>query len=168
MNNDPSHRVQAVIRGDADLTLETASSDITQLRSRFASQLRLDAQPDTSFLTFNVRRPPFSNVLARRAVNLAIDRSAVASRLGGPGLSIPTCQVLPPHFPETMTTVRGPGRHSTDAGTDRTSPAPGRLCVPREPQERPSTSSAPETTQSLPRQPTRWSPLCARSATGRE
>ena len=99
MDNDPSRRVQAVIRGDADLALEIASSDITQLRTRFASRLRLDAQPDTSFLTFNIRRPPFSNTLARRAVNLAIDRSAVASRLGGPGLSIPTCQVLPPHFP---------------------------------------------------------------------
>jgi ABC-type transport system substrate-binding protein len=46
-----------------------------------------------------VRRAPFDTVLARRAVNLAIDRAAVARRLGGPGLSIPTCQVLPPHFP---------------------------------------------------------------------
>ena len=73
--------------------------NLAPLRTRFASQLRLDTLPDTSFLTFNVRRPPFSNVLARRAVNLAIDRAAVTRHLGGPGLSIPTCQVLPPHFP---------------------------------------------------------------------
>ena len=99
MDNNPSHRVQAVLRGDADLALEIASTNLAPLRTRFASQLRLDTLPDTSFLTFNVRRPPFSNVLARRAVNLAIDRAAVARRLGGPGLSIPTCQVLPPHFP---------------------------------------------------------------------
>ena len=32
-------------------------------------------------------------------MNLAIDRAAVTRRLRGPGLSIPTCQVLPPHFP---------------------------------------------------------------------
>ena len=99
MDNSPSQRVQAVLRGQADLALEIGSTNLAPLRTRFASQLRLDTQPDTSFLTFNVRRPPFSNVLARRAVNLAIDRAAVTRHLGGPGQSIPTCQVLPPHFP---------------------------------------------------------------------
>ena len=99
MDNDPSHRVQAVLHGDADLALEIASANLAPLRTRSASQLRLHPHPDTSFLTFNVRRPPFDNVLARRAVNLAIDRAAIARRLGGPDLSIPTCQVLPPHFP---------------------------------------------------------------------
>ncbi len=99
MDNNPSHRVQAVQRGDADLALEIASADLAPLRIRFASQLRLDTQPDTSFLSFNIQRPPFSNARARRAVNLAIDRSAVARRLSGPGLSTPTCQVVPPNFP---------------------------------------------------------------------
>jgi YVTN family beta-propeller protein len=99
MDDDPSHRAEAVLRGDADLALEIASVNLAPLRTRYASQLRLHAQPNTSFLSFNLRRAPFSNVLARRAINLAIDRAAVARRLGGPGLSIPTCQVLPPHFP---------------------------------------------------------------------
>jgi YVTN family beta-propeller protein len=99
MDDNPSHRVQAVLDGKADLALEIASVNLAPLRAQFASQLRLDTQPDTSFLSFNIQRPPFSNTLARRAVNLAIDRSAVARRLGGAGLSTPTCQVLPPHFP---------------------------------------------------------------------
>ena len=99
MDDDPSHRADAVLRGDADLALEIASANLAPLRTRYASQLRLHAQPDTSWLAFNLTRPPFDNVLARRAVNLAIDRAAVARRLGGPGLSVPTCQVLPPHFP---------------------------------------------------------------------
>jgi ABC-type transport system substrate-binding protein len=99
MDNTPGHRVQEVLRGHADLALEIASVNLTPLRTRFASQLRLHAQPNTSFLSFNVRRAPFDNVLARRAVNLALDRAAVARRLSGPGLSTPTCQVLPPHFP---------------------------------------------------------------------
>jgi peptide/nickel transport system substrate-binding protein len=38
-------------------------------------------------------------VRARRAVNLAIDRAAMARRFGGRSLSTPTCQVLPPSFP---------------------------------------------------------------------
>jgi len=99
MDNDPSHRADAVLRGDADLALEIATVNLAPLRTRYASQLRLHAQPETSWLTFNVTRPPFDNVLARRAFNLAIDRAAVARLLGGPGLSAPTCQVLPPHFP---------------------------------------------------------------------
>jgi YVTN family beta-propeller protein len=99
MDDDPGHRADAVLRGDADLALEIASANLAPLRTRYASQLRLHAQPDTSFLAFNATRPPFDNVLARRAVNLAIDRAAVARRLGGPGLSVPACQVLPPHFP---------------------------------------------------------------------
>ncbi|MGH3162476.1 MAG: ABC transporter substrate-binding protein, partial [Streptosporangiaceae bacterium] len=99
MDDNPSHRVQAVMHGEADLALEIASENLAPLRVQFASQLRLDTQPDTSFLAFNTQRPPFSNALARRAVNLAINRSAVARRLGGPGLSTPTCQVLPPNFP---------------------------------------------------------------------
>ena len=99
MDDDPSHRVQAVLDGEADMALEIASADLAPLRTRFASQLRLGTQPDTSFLSFNLQRPPFNSVLARQAVNLAIDRSAVARRLGGPGLSTPACQVLPPNFP---------------------------------------------------------------------
>lgn len=99
MDNDPSHRAEAVLRGDADLALEIATVNLAPLRTRYASQLRLHAQPETSWLTFNVTRPPFDNVLARRAVNLAIDRAVVARLFGGPGLSAPTCQVLPPHFP---------------------------------------------------------------------
>jgi peptide/nickel transport system substrate-binding protein len=88
-----------VLRGDADVALEVAEANIAELGTRFASQLRRHAQPDTKFFSFYVLRPPFDDVRARRAVNLAIDRAAMARRFGGPGLSTPTCQVLPPSFP---------------------------------------------------------------------
>jgi YVTN family beta-propeller protein len=99
MDNDPEARVRAVLRGDADVALEIASADVAQLGTRFASQLRRHAQPNTKFFSFNVLRPPFDDVRARRAVNLAIDRAELARRFGGPGLSTPTCQLLPPSFP---------------------------------------------------------------------
>lgn len=99
MDNNPGHRVAAVLQGQADLALEIADANLAPLRTRFAAQLRLHPVSETSFLRFNVRRAPFSSVLARRAVNLAIDRAAVARRLAAPGLSVPTCQVLPPGFP---------------------------------------------------------------------
>ena len=126
MDDDPNHRVQAVLRGDADLALEIfASARIAPLRLRAASQLRQHSLADTSFLSLNVRRPPFDNVLARRALNLALDRAAVARRLGGPDVSIPTCQALPPHFPghqDYCPWTRSPfdGRwHGTDIGRAR-------------------------------------------------
>jgi peptide/nickel transport system substrate-binding protein len=99
MADDANDRVEAVLRGDADLALEVASANVARLGTRFASQLRRHAQPHTSFFSFNVRRPPFDDVRARQAVNLAIDRAALARRFGGRGLSTPTCQVLPPSFP---------------------------------------------------------------------
>jgi peptide/nickel transport system substrate-binding protein len=47
---------------------------------------------------------PFNNVLARRALNYAVDRSALVSMWGAPGSpqalpGRPTCQLLPPNFP---------------------------------------------------------------------
>jgi peptide/nickel transport system substrate-binding protein len=38
MDDDPSHRAEAVLRGDADLALEIASANLAPLRTRFASQ----------------------------------------------------------------------------------------------------------------------------------
>jgi YVTN family beta-propeller protein len=99
MDDDPNARAEAVARGDADLALEIASANIARLRVRFASQLRRHTQPHTAFLSLNLRRTPFDDVRARRALNLAIDRAAIARGLGGTSLSTPTCQILPPNFP---------------------------------------------------------------------
>jgi peptide/nickel transport system substrate-binding protein len=88
-----------VLRGDADEALEVASANLAPLRIRFASQLHVHSQPHTSFLNFNVHRPPFDDVRARRALNLAFDRTALARRFGGPELAHPTCQMLPRNFP---------------------------------------------------------------------
>jgi YVTN family beta-propeller protein len=96
---DPGVRARTVATGHADEALEVANANLAPLRTTFASQLHLHAQPHTSFLNFNVRRPPFDDVRARRAVNLAFDRAALARRFGGPGLSTPTCQALPRSFP---------------------------------------------------------------------
>jgi YVTN family beta-propeller protein len=99
MADDPDQRANAVLHHSADVALEVAGADIAPLRLRFAPQFRQHTQPDTAFFAFNVRRPPFDVAPARRAVNLAIDRGALAQRLGGHGLAVPTCQVLPANFP---------------------------------------------------------------------
>jgi peptide/nickel transport system substrate-binding protein len=99
MDDDPEARVRSVLQGNADLALEIAEANIARLSTQFASQLRRHAQPNTKFLHLNLRRPPFNELAARRALNLAIDRAAAARRFGGLELSKPTCQVLPPSMP---------------------------------------------------------------------
>ena len=102
MDDDPEARARSVLQGDADLALEITEVDaakIARLATQFPSQLRRHAQPNTKFLHLNVRRPPFDELAARRAMNLAIDRAAAARRFGGLQLSKPTCQVLPPSMP---------------------------------------------------------------------
>jgi peptide/nickel transport system substrate-binding protein len=125
MDDDPSARARSVLDGDADLALEIAEANVAGLTTRFASQLRRHAQPNTKFLPLNVRRPPFDKVTARRALNLAIDRAAAAQRFGGFELSKPTCQVLPPSMPGyspycPWTRDRESGRwHAPDIGRAR-------------------------------------------------
>jgi YVTN family beta-propeller protein len=99
MNDDPNARVDAVLRGKADAALEVQSARVASLRIRHLSQLRRHAQPATLFFAFNLTHPPFDDVRARRAVNLAIDRGAFARRIGGRGLATTTCQLLPASFP---------------------------------------------------------------------
>jgi YVTN family beta-propeller protein len=102
MDDDPEARARSVLQGDADLALEIteiAAANFARLSTQFPSQLRRHAQPNTKFLHLNVRRPPFDELAARRALNLAIDRAAAARRFGGLALSKPTCQVLPPSMP---------------------------------------------------------------------
>ena len=55
--------------------------------------------PADWYIALNVNIPPFNELAARQAVNLAIDRRALVRLAGGPQLAVPTCQVLPPGFP---------------------------------------------------------------------
>jgi ABC-type transport system substrate-binding protein len=55
------------------------------------------AEGTTYYFFMNSRRPPFDDVRVRRAVNLALDRPALAAAFGGE--AVPTAQVLPPGVP---------------------------------------------------------------------
>ena len=60
------------------------------------SQLRINPQLITSFLSLNVNAPPFNDLRVRQAVNLALDRGRAVVGYGGPLAAQPTCQILPP------------------------------------------------------------------------
>jgi YVTN family beta-propeller protein len=88
--------VAAVERGQADLAYVTPDTRPEELEARYPSRLNLHPEQATVFLFLNTRLSPFDDVRVRRAVNLAVDRAAVATSLGGPQLAQATCQLRPP------------------------------------------------------------------------
>jgi len=88
---------EMVARGDADWTDDGVPA---RLLPRFAthhrSQLHVFPTTGTDFFQFNTHLPPFNDVRVRKALNLAVDRSALARLYGGRDFARPTCQLLPP------------------------------------------------------------------------
>jgi len=96
----PSARgaVNAIERGEADYTLDPPPADrLHELRTRFASQLKINPTDETIFMGLNTRARPFTDLRVRRALSYAIDRAELARLLGQD--SHPFCQMLPPYIP---------------------------------------------------------------------
>jgi YVTN family beta-propeller protein len=90
---------RAVEKGEADVAYDFVPPELlTEVSTRYASQLHVDPIPGTYFYLLDARLRPFNDVRVRRALNYAVDRAAVVE-LAGAGVAQPTCQVLPPNFP---------------------------------------------------------------------
>ncbi len=76
-----------------------SAGGLTEVKTRFASQVHTNPSAATVGFFLNTRLPPFSDVNVRRALNYAADRAAAVKIVGGPDLAQPTCQILPPNFP---------------------------------------------------------------------
>jgi peptide/nickel transport system substrate-binding protein len=96
----PPAQVRAVETGKADVAFEGVPPNrLTEVETQYASQVRDNLLPGTTFISLNTRVPPFNDVRVRQALSYAIDRGAIARVLGGPDRAQPTCQILPPDFP---------------------------------------------------------------------
>jgi YVTN family beta-propeller protein len=98
---DPGKQLAAVAAGRADLVdLLTNGQPSRGLGLRYPTRLHTSLRTGTTYVFLNTRRPPFSNVQARQAVNYAIDRAHIMSLFGlAPGEAAITCQILPADFP---------------------------------------------------------------------
>ena len=98
--NSEDKGVAMLLDGAADVVPQSSPQKrLAELKTRYASLLHAVPQKATTFLFLNTRQPPFDDVRVRQAINLAIDRSRVASLAGGSELASPTCQYLPPSLP---------------------------------------------------------------------
>jgi ABC-type transport system substrate-binding protein len=72
---------------------------LADLRLHHPERLHAQPQPANGWIELNTQVPPFNNPLARRAVNYAVDHRRLTDDAFGPGLTEPSCQLLPPNFP---------------------------------------------------------------------
>jgi peptide/nickel transport system substrate-binding protein len=125
---DVSAQVAAVEHGQADVVeIATAfgvglpPARLRALETRSAGQLHTSPAPELDFMWLNTRTPPFDDARVRRALNYAVDRRAITRIAGGPGLAQPTCQYLPPGFPNYAPScryTRHPGSGGAWSGPD--------------------------------------------------
>jgi len=99
---DPGQEQSAVAAGRADLVnISDEGLPYGPLDIRYPARLHSGLKLQTEYLFLNTRRPPFSSLKARQAINYAIDRGRIIRLLhfGVPGQATPTCQILPAGFP---------------------------------------------------------------------
>jgi YVTN family beta-propeller protein len=95
--------IRAVVDGKADvvwLAEPFTPQQVSRLELRYASQIHSAPSPNLQALFLNTRVPPFNRLDARKAINLAVDRAVATNAWGGPNVAQPTCQILPPNFPD--------------------------------------------------------------------
>jgi peptide/nickel transport system substrate-binding protein len=89
--------------GRADLLLDEPPTDrLHEIETRFSAQSHPFRQLDLWFMFLNTGVSPFDRLDVRRALNYAVDRRTMASRLVIPGLGRggpATCQAFPPNIP---------------------------------------------------------------------
>jgi ABC-type transport system substrate-binding protein/streptogramin lyase len=96
----PPSDIAAVLEGRADYTFDTPTPrQLREIELRRPAQLHTDPLPDTDMLMLNTREAPFDDLRVRRALNLAVNRDAIARLYGGLAVATPTCQIIPVTIP---------------------------------------------------------------------
>jgi peptide/nickel transport system substrate-binding protein len=83
--------------GRADYVQTRPTPDEAADAARAGARVRRHLEGSTYYFFMNTRRAPFDDLRVRRAVNLAIDRRAMAAAFAGE--ATPTARVLPPGVP---------------------------------------------------------------------
>jgi len=95
--------IRDLLSGRADVSDPYTSSFSSSILSRMSREhpalVHSDPSMGTLYEWLNTRMRPFDKVLARRALNLAVDRSRMARLYGGVTKVTASCQVLPPNLP---------------------------------------------------------------------
>lgn len=78
---DANVRTQKLKTGECQFVNEPAPADIPDLKKNSKITVMQDAGLNVGYLSFNVTKKPFDNVLVRRAISYALDRKAYISAI---------------------------------------------------------------------------------------
>jgi peptide/nickel transport system substrate-binding protein len=97
---DPVAAYQQVVGGQADYDFQPVPNDrLQEAQTKYKDQLRIYTNANTYYFALNNAIPPFNNIKARQAAQMAIDPNAIISGIYG-GLGRPTQNFLPPGYPQ--------------------------------------------------------------------
>jgi peptide/nickel transport system substrate-binding protein len=97
---DPVAAYQQVVSGKSDYDFQPIPNDrLPEAQSKYKDQLRIYTNANTYYYAINNAIPPFNNLQARKAAQMAIDPNAIISGIYG-GLGRPTQNFLPPGYPQ--------------------------------------------------------------------
>ena len=74
---DASTRVAMIQTGEADIATTLGPEEIAQLKGNEKLELLIQPSTRVMHIGINVTKPPFDNVLVRKALNLAVDKEAI-------------------------------------------------------------------------------------------
>ena len=95
---DPRRATEDVIRNRLDYIVDPPVPDqLAEVRERYGDRFKEFTTISTYYFFLNSRIEPFDDPKVREAVNVAIDKRAIARLFGG--LMTPTCNFLPPGLP---------------------------------------------------------------------
>jgi peptide/nickel transport system substrate-binding protein len=99
MTDDVTQSAQLVESGQDDYDENLLPSDrLSQLQSKYGSQIKFYTTPSTYYFFMNEKTPPFNNLKVRQAVNYAVNRQSLVKLRGGLGKT--TENFLPPSYPQ--------------------------------------------------------------------
>lgn len=97
---DPVAAYQQVVSNKSDYDFQVVPNDrLQEAQTKYKDQLRIYTNANTYYYALNNAIPPFNNIKARKAVQLAVDPNAIISGIYG-GLGRPTENFLPPGYPQ--------------------------------------------------------------------
>src|SRR3569833_1272904 len=95
--DDYSAALQRMRAGELDMQTRIAVQRIDWIRANLPQLLHPQSVFSVEFVYINVRRPPFHDVRVREALNLALNREAIAQRIRRVG-DVPAYSLVPPNI----------------------------------------------------------------------